>query len=220
MPPRPHAPARRRRVHAPSSAAASTFPTASPPQHPDLASPPWRPALDSPTLHTSAASPPRLPLSASLSDAIYTSGLPPPPPLPEQLTRDEGVTPSAMAAGTAEKTSTLRVPLPDGQVLNSSSTWKRKNVEPQDIEDIEANAIDAETMGTNSSKEKEVVKGQSLAQFLKHLRRLLLHMIVQQRTQEVNNVLRRRAQEAKSCEPSCATTCYFVEHHAIWNLAV
>lgn len=118
--------------------------------------------------------------------------------LPEQLTRDEGVVPSA---GTAEKTSTL----------------KRKNVEP---EDIEANAIDAETMGTSSSKEKEVVKGQSLAQFLKHLRRLLLHMIVQQRTQEVNNVLHQRAQEAKSCEPSCATTCYFVEHHAIWNLAM
>ncbi|KAM3390583.1 hypothetical protein ACQJBY_012278 [Aegilops geniculata] len=204
---RPHAQARRRRVHTPPSAAASTSPIASPPQHPDLASPPRRPALDSPTLHTSAASPPWLPSSASLSDAIHTSGL----PLPEQLTRDEGVAPSAMAAGTAEKTSTLRVPLPDG---------KRKNVEPQDIEDIEANAIDAETMGTNSSKEKEVVKGQSLAQFLKHLRRLLLHMIVQQRTQEVNNVLRRRAQEAKSCEPSCATTCYFVEHHAIWDLAV
>ena len=66
---------------------------------------------------------------------------------------------------------------------------------------------------------EEVVKGQSLSQFLMHLRRLLLPMIAQQRTQEAKNVLRRSAQEAKrSCEPCClgwcTTTCYFVEHYA------
>ena len=44
---------------------------------------------------------------------------------------------------------------------------------------------------------------------------------IMQRTKEPNNVLRRRAQEAKGGrEPCCATTCYFVEHYADQNLAV
>ena len=34
-------------------------------------------------------------------------------------------------------------------ILDLTTGRKRKNVEPQDIEDIESNAIDAETLGTS-----------------------------------------------------------------------